>query len=306
MEDPQAGAERLHQALFGKGNREETCVDVIINNDLEHRLLIAKKYGELYKNPLYEDMKSKLSGHFRELCGYCFLTPMEFNAKMLKRGFKGLSVDEQVIFEILACHTLEEYKQIEDAYRTETKKELTKDIEKNFKDPIRRNLLNMITTERRTNENPDKVQCEKLADLLINSGEKNWVEDTNIFRDVFILCSAEEMVLVGRYYYQKTGNNLIDVIEKKFSGKNKSLLREVVFANIIPHELYAEKLYNSIKGLGTNTAILNRVLAARRGVDMPQIKEIYQWKYKVSLKDDIKGDTSGMYEKLCLYVAEYE
>mgnify|MGYP002528870184 FL=1 len=108
-------------------------------------------------------MKSKLSGHFKELCGYCFLTPMEFNAKMLKRGFKGLSVDETVIFEILACHTLEEYKQIEDAYRTETKKELTKDIEKSFSGAIRKNLLNMISTERRTNENPDKAQCEKLA-----------------------------------------------------------------------------------------------------------------------------------------------
>jgi hypothetical protein len=304
MEDPKAAAERLHTALFGK-NREETCLDIVINNDLEHRLLIAKKYGELFGNPLYEDMKSKLSGHFKELCGYCFLTPMEFNAKMLKRGFKGLSVDEQCIFEILACHTLEEYKQIEDAYRTETKKELTKDIEKSFSGAIRKNLLNMITTERRTNENPDKAQCEKLADLLINSGEKNWVEDENVFRDVFILCSAEEMVLVGRYYFQKTGNNLIDVIEKKFSGKNKTLLREVVFANVIPHELFAEKIYNSIKGLGTNTALLNRVLAARRGVDMPQIKEIYQWKYNVTLKEDICGDTSGMYQKLCLYVAEY-
>ena len=304
MEDPKAAAERLHTALFGK-NREETCLDIVINNDLEHRLLIAKKYGELFGNPLYEDMKSKLSGHFKELCGYCFLTPMEFNAKMLKRGFKGLSVDEQCIFEILACHTLEEYKQIEDAYRTETKKELTKDIEKSFSGAIRKNLLNMISTERRTNENPDKAQCEKLADLLINSGEKNWVEDENVFKDVFILCSAEEMVLVGRYYFQKTGNNLIDVIEKKFSGKNRTLLREVVFANVIPHELFAEKIYNSIKGLGTNTALLNRVLAARRGVDMPQIKEIYQWKYNVTLKEDICGDTSGMYQKLCLYVAEY-
>ena len=304
MEDPKAAAERLHTALFGK-NREETCLDIVINNDLEHRLLIAKKYGELFGNPLYEDMKSKLSGHFKELCGYCFLTPMEFNAKMLKRGFKGLSVDEQCIFEILACHTLEEYKQIEDAYRTETKKELTKDIEKSFSGAIRKNLLNMISTERRTNENPDKAQCEKLADLLINSGEKNWVEDENVFKDVFILCSAEEMVLVGRYYFQKTGNNLIDVIEKKFSGKNKTLLREVVFANVIPHELFAEKIYNSIKGIGTNTALLNRVLAARRGVDMPQIKEIYQWKYNVTLKEDICGDTSGMYQKLCLYVAEY-
>ena len=304
MEDPQAAADRLHTALFGK-NREEVCLDVVINNDLEHRLLIAKKYGELFGNPLYEDMKSKLSGHFKELCGYCFLTPMEFNAKMLKRGFKGLSIDEQLIFEILANHTLEEYKQIEDAYRTETKKELSKDLEKSFSGGLRKDLLNLISTERRTNENPDRGECEKLADLLINSGEKNWIEDENVFRDVFILCSPEEMVLVGRYYFQKTGNNLIDVIEKKFSGKNRTLLREVVFANIIPHELYAEKINNSIKGLGTNTALLNRVLAARRGVDMPQIKEMYQWKYGETLKDAIIGDTSGMYQKLCLYVAEY-
>ncbi len=305
MEDPKAAAERLHTALSDKKNREETCLDIVINNDLEHRLLIAKTYGELFKNPLYEDMKSKLSGHFKELCGYCFLTPMEFNAKMLKRGFKGLSVDEQVIFEILANHTLEEYKQIEEAYKTETNKELVKDLEKSFSGALRKNVINLISTERRTNENPDKDLCEKLAERLINEGEKNWIEDENLFRDVFILCSPEEMVLTGRFYFQKTGNNLFDTIEKKFSGKNKTLLKEIIFANIIPHELYAEKIRNSIKGLGTNTALLNRVLAARRGVDMPQIKEIYEWKYKVTLKDDIIGDTSGNYQKLCLYVAEY-
>ena len=305
MEDPKAAAERLHTALSDKKNKEETCLDIVINNDLERRLLIAKTYGELFKNPLYEDMKSKLSGHFKELCGYCFLTPMEFNAKMLKRGFKGLSIDEQVIFEILANHTLEEYKQIEEAYKTETNKELTKDLEKHFSGALRKDILNLISTERSTNENPDKNHCEKLAERMINDGEKNWIEDEDLFKQVFALSSPEEMVLIGRFYFQKTGSNLIDVIEKKFSGKNKTLLREVVFANIIPHELYAEKIHNSIKGLGTNTALLNRVLAARRGVDMPQIKEIYEWKYKVTLKDDIIGDTSGNYQKLCLYVAEY-
>jgi hypothetical protein len=304
MEDPKAAAERLHTALFGK-NRDETCLDIVINNDLEHRLLIAKKYGELFGNPLYEDMKSKLSGNFKELCGYCFLTPMEFNAKMLKRGFKGLSIDDQAIFEILACHTLEEYKQIQDAYKVETGKELTKDLEKNFSGALRKNVLNLISTERRTNPDPDKAQCEKLADLLVNNPEKAWIEDENIFRDVFLLCSPEELVLVGRFYFQKANMNLIDVVEKKFSGKNKNLLKEVLFGVIIPHELYAEKLRNSIKGLGTNNSLLDRVLAARRGVDMPQIKEIYEWKYKVTLKDDIVGDTSGNYQKLCLYVAEY-
>ena len=258
MEDTKAVAERLHTALFGS-NHDEVCLDIVAHSNLEQRLLIAKKYGELFGNPLYEDMKDKLSGHFKELCGYCFLTPMEFNAKMLKRGFKGISLDEQAIFEILANHTLEEYKQIQEAYKTETKKELTKEIEKKFSGVIKKNLLNLISTERRTNKNPDKAQCEKLADLLINSGIKNWVEDENVFRDVFILCSPEEMVLVGRYYLQKTGNILIEVIEKKLGGKSRTLLREIVYANIIPHELFAEKIRNAIKGLGTNNALLNRL-----------------------------------------------
>jgi len=154
---------------------------------------------------------------------------MEFNAKMLKRGFKGLSIDDQAIFEILACHTLEEYKQIQEAYKVETNKELTKDIEKNFSGAIRKNVLNLISTERRTNPEPDKAQWEKFADLLINNPEKAWIEDENIFRDVFLLCSPEELVLVGRFYFHKTNINLIDVVEKKFSGKNKNLLREVLW-----------------------------------------------------------------------------
>ena len=92
--------------------------------------------------------------------------------------------------------------------------------------------------------------------------------------------------------------------KKNFQVKTKIYL-EKFYGAIIPHELYAEKLRNSIKGLGTNNSLLDRVLASRRGVDIPQIKEIYEWKYKVTLKEDIIGDTSGMYQKLCLYVAKY-
>jgi hypothetical protein len=306
MDPIEEAANLLHEALFKKKNKEETCCDIIVKNDLEHRLLIAKKYGELFKNPLYEDMKSKLGGNFKELCGYCFLTPMEFNAKMLKRGFKGLTIDEQLIFEILANHTLDEYKQIEEAFKTETGRELKNDIKKHFSGKLQTDVLNLISTERSVNSEPDHKECERLADLLVNSKEKEWVENEDIFKDVFVKTSPEEMVLIGRYYFKKKGILLIDAIEKNLSSKPRILLREIVYANIIPHELFAEKLRGSIEGLGTNTPTLNRILASRHGVDMKQIKEIYQWKYKKTLKKDIEGDTSGPYQKLCLFVAEYE
>ena len=131
MSSLKPAAEQLHKALQGK-NRDEAFLDIVITHDLIQRIEIAKIFQELYKKSLYEEIKSKLSGNFKELVGYLFLSPQEFGAKMLKRGFKGFTIDEEIIFEILSAHTLEEYKLIEEAYKNETKKELKKDIEKYF------------------------------------------------------------------------------------------------------------------------------------------------------------------------------
>ena len=209
---------------------------------------------------------------------------------MLKRGFKGVTIDEEIIFEILSAHTLEEYKLIEEAYKNETKRELKKDIEKYFNGNLKQNILNLISTQRRINKNPDMKLCENLADELIKDDIKKWIDNINL--------------IISRFYYQKTGNSLIEDIEKKIGGKNKTFLREILYNNIVPHELFAEKIHKAIKGMGTNTFLLNRCLASRCGLDMRQINEIYSWKYKNSLKKDITGDCSGIYKKLCLYVAE--
>ena len=296
-------AERLHEALNSK-NKEETCLEIVVTNNLQQRIEISLLYEELYKKSLYEEIKSKLNGNFRELIGYLFLSPQEFSAKLLKRGFKGVTIDEEIIFEILSAHTLEEYKLIEEAYKNETKRELKKDIEKYFNGNLKQNILNLISTQRRINQNPDMKLCENLADQLIKEDIKKWIDNINLIKKVFIECSPEEMVLISRFYYQKTGNNLIEDIEKKIGGKNKTFLREILYNNIVPHELYAEKIHKAIKGMGTNTFLLNRCLASRCGLDMRQINEIYSWKYKNSLKKDIVGDCSGIYKKLCLYVAE--
>ena len=113
--------ERLPQAFKSKKGVEKTFAEVIINKNLENSLLVAKRYGKKSKNTLYEDIKAKLCGCFKELCDYCFLTPIEFNPKMLKRGLKGLSIDVVAILEILVSNKLDECKQINEAYRTDTR-----------------------------------------------------------------------------------------------------------------------------------------------------------------------------------------
>jgi hypothetical protein len=292
----------LNEALDSR-NKDEAVLNVIKSTNLDTRLQICKYYTETYKTSLYSELKSKLNGYFKNIAIHLFLHPITFVAKSLKKGLKGFSADETVVLEALTSHTQEELRQIEEAFKAETNKELSKEIEKNFSGTLKKNLLNLLYTPRRVNHNPEKDKCEKLANLLIDVGEPNWAGDENIFKEVFIQSSPEELVLIGRYYLKKSGNNMLDVIDQKISGKNKTLLREILYNNIIPQELYAEKVYLAIKGLGTDNNLLNRVLVSRNEIDMDDIREIYQAKYNVAMRDDIIGDTSGIYEKLCLHLA---
>ena len=274
-----------------------------MNTDIDKRLEICNSYLSTYNRDLYSDIKSKLSGQFKEAAIHLFLPPSEFMAKMLKKGLKGFSIDESMIYEIFTSCNQEELKQIELAYKKETNKELSKEIEKNFPAAIRRNLLNLLNIPRNVNENPNRVECEKWAENLIDAGENNWVSNEEIFREIFILRSPEELVLIGRFYFLKTGEQLLDVVEKKLTNKVRNLLRELLNNIIIPQELFADKINAALKN--NNISLLNRILVARCQIDMPEIRNIYKIKYNNELRDDVKGHTNGLYQKLCLYLVDH-
>ena len=293
----------LYKSLDTK-DKEEAIIKVVENSNLEKRLQICLYYSETYGKSLYSELKTKLSGHFKALAIHLFIHPITFYAKLLKKGLKSFGGDEDIILEALSFPNKEEMNQIESCFKTETGKDLIQEIEKNFSGVLKKNLINLISTPRGESHTPNPNKCEKLADLLISVGEGNWAGNDDIFKEVFIKSSGEELILIGRFYYKKTGKNMLDIIEKKITGKNKILLKEVLYNNIIPQELYAEKIYNSIKGLGTNNSLLARVLVLRHEIDMDEINEFYKDKYKKEMKDDKIGDTSGNFQKLCLLLAK--
>ena len=190
------------------------------------------------------------------------------------------------------------------AYKNNTGKELSEDLEKKFSGNLKRNVLSLLNTVRNTNENPNKIECEKDAEILTKNKESSWFDDQNIFDNIFAKKSAEELVIIARYYYKKTSVALCDAIEKKMSGKNKSLFNEILFNNINPSEMFADKIYSALKGIGTDSNTLNRILATRNEIDMVDIREIYFVKYNKKLVDAIKSDTSGPYQSLCMYLSE--
>jgi hypothetical protein len=293
-------AEQLYEMLHGK-KKEDLILDVTMNNNLQNRVAIAQYYKAAHDVSLFEDIKSKMGGDFGYCAAQMFLSPLEFCIWHLKLGLKK---GNETVMEMLTSKTVDELKIIEEAYKKDTGKDLKTDITKAFSGVIGKNLLNLFDNPRINNPKPNPTECQDLAVKLSEQESKNWVENENIFRDIFIKRSPEELILIARYYLKLTGNNLIDIIEKKLKGKNQSLIKEILYNNIMPHELFAEKIYLAIKGAGTNEEILSRSLVSRCELDMGAMRDIYQTKYKVTMKEDIIGDTSGPYQKLCVYLGE--
>ena len=293
-------AEKLHSNLYGK-KKDDIILDVIMTNNLQNLVYIANYYKATYETSLFDDIKSRIGGDFGYCAAQLFLSPLEFCIFHLKLG---INKKNEWAMEQLVSKTTEELQIIEEAYKRDTGKDLKSDITKAFSGAIGKNLLNLFDTPRIKNKNPNKQECEKYATILSQTDPKNWVEDENIFKEIFIQRSPEELVLIARYYLKITGNSFIDTIEKKTKGKNQNLLKEIMYDNIMPHELFAEKIYVAIKGLGTDEEVLSRSLVSRCELDMSAMRDIYQAKYKVTMKADIIDDTSGSYKKLCVYLAE--
>ena len=94
--------------------------------------------------------------------------------------------------------------ELKKTYKTLNKTELKNDIEKQFSDPhLKKNLVTLLNTNRSTQEKPNKSQCEKDADTLINKKEDDWFNDEKIFENIFCKKSPEELVMIARYYYKK-------------------------------------------------------------------------------------------------------
>ena len=300
MSSVSSQAELLHTSIYTKKN-EEQIFNIISSTSLSDRISISRYYKGAYDTSLFSDLESKIGGDFGYCAAQCFLSPIEFCLHHLKLGLN--KSKEETVFEILTSKNSDELKIIEKVYKMDTGLDLRAELSKKFKGTISKNLLLLFDTPRSTNTNPRKNECERLAKVLGETDFKNWVEDEKLFKEIFVQKSPEELVLIARYYYKNTGHNMSEIIDKKLKGNNQKLIKEILYNNIMPHELFAEKVNLAIKGLGTNEELLTRVLVSRCEIDMPLIKEMYEYKYNVEMKKDIEDDTSGMYMKICLFLA---
>ncbi|XP_072138944.1 annexin A4-like [Mobula birostris] len=293
-------AEVLRKAMKGFGTNEQAIIDVIAHRSNKQRQQIVLSFKTAYGKDLIKELKSELSGNFEKTVLALLKPPALFDATEMKEAIKGAGTDEQCLIEILASRSNAEIHEINKVYKTEFKKTLEQDIKSDTSGHFERLLVSLVQGNRDESQNVDITLVKKDAQDLYNAGEGRMGTDESRFNAILCSRNRSHLRAVFEEYRQVCKYDIEKTIVREMSGNLERGMVAVVKCLRNTPAFFAERLYRSMKGLGTDDRTLVRIMVSRCEVDMLDIRAEFKRMYGKSLYSFIADDCSGDYKKLLL------
>lgn len=293
-------AHKLRKAMKGIGTDEDAIIDILVRCSVSQRQEVNIAYKTSVGRDLIGDLKSELTGNFEDVI-VGMMTPLTlYDVRELKKAMKGAGTDEGCLTEILASRSTEEMRRINETYKLEYGKSLEDDICSDTSFMFQRVLVSLAAGGRDQGTHVDDALAKQDAQDLYQAGEKKWGTDEVKF--LTILCARNRNHLLKVFEdYQKIAKKDIEAsIKSEMSGSFEDALLAVVRCIKNKPAYFANRLYKSMKGLGTDDNTLIRVMVSRCEIDMLDIRAEFKKTYGKSLYSFIKGDCSGDYRKVLL------
>ncbi|EHH26947.1 hypothetical protein EGK_17037 [Macaca mulatta] len=318
--NPDADAKALRKAMKGLGTDEDTIIDIITHRSNAQRQQIRQTFKSHFGRDLMSDLKSEISGDLARLILGLMMPPAHYDAKQLKKAmevvrtmaeiifvltFQGAGTDEKALIEILATRTNAEIRAINEAYKEDYHKSLEDALSSDTSGHFRRILISLATGNREEGgENLDQARedAQVAAEILeiadTPSGDKTSLET----RFMTILCtrSYPHLRRVFQEFIKMTNYDVEHTIKKEMSGDVRDAFVAIVQSVKNKPLFFADKLYKSMKGAGTDEKTLTRIMVSRSEIDLLNIRREFIEKYDKSLHQAIEGDTSGDFLKALL------
>ncbi|XP_027545759.1 annexin A5 [Neopelma chrysocephalum] len=308
--DARADAEALRKAMKGMGTDEETVLKILTSRNNAQRQEIASAFKTLFGRDLVDDLKKELTGKFETLMVSLMRPAYIFDAHALKHAIKGAGTNEKVLTEILASRTPAEVQQIKQVYLQEYEANLEDKITGETSGHFQRMLVVLLQVSSETNGAfsqgvwpHDKCCCFDLLNsqqVLFRAGELKWGTDEEKFITILGTRSVSHLRRVFDKYMTISGFQIEETIDRETSGDLEKLLLAVVKCIRSVPAYFAETLYYSMKGAGTDDDTLIRVMVSRSEIDLLDIRREFRKNFAKSLYQMIQKDTSGDYRKALL------
>uniref|UniRef100_A0A3P8YX07 Annexin n=1 Tax=Esox lucius TaxID=8010 RepID=A0A3P8YX07_ESOLU len=304
---PEEDVNRLRGAMKGVGTDEAAVIDVLARRTVAQRQRIKEVYKATVGKDLTEDLQGELTGHFEEVVLGLLMTPPVYDASELKNAMKGAGTEEAALIDILASRTNAEIRAITGAYLKEYGKSLEEDIEGDTSGMFKRVLVSLATvgidrnySKLNVKSNDPEQSVWPFSQDIYAAGEARWGTDEVKFLTVLCVRNRNHLLRVFQEYKKISGREIEDSIKREMSGTLEEVFLAIVKCLRNKPGFFAERLYKSMKGLGTTDTVLIRIMVARAEIDMLDIKAEFLKAYGKTLHSFIKGDTSGDYRKILL------
>uniref|UniRef100_A0A8C9KYZ4 Annexin n=2 Tax=Serinus canaria TaxID=9135 RepID=A0A8C9KYZ4_SERCA len=298
--DARADAEALRKAMKGLGTDEETVLTILTTRNNAQRQEIASAFKTLFGRDLVDDLKSELTGKLETLMVSLMRPAHIFDAHALKHAIKGAGTNEKVLTEILASRTPAEVQNIKQVYQQEYEADLEDKITGETSGHFQRLLVVLLQGNRDPDVGVDEALVEQDAQVLFRAGELKWGTDEEKFITILGTRSVSHLRRVFDKYMTISGFQIEETIDRETSGDLEKLLLAVVKCVRSVPAYFAETLYYSMKGAGTDDDTLIRVMVSRSEVDLLDIRQEFRKNFAKSLYQMIQKDTSGDYRKALL------
>uniref|UniRef100_A0A674NDC2 Annexin n=1 Tax=Takifugu rubripes TaxID=31033 RepID=A0A674NDC2_TAKRU len=283
--NPEADVQKLRDAMKGAGTDETSITAIVAHRTIAQRQRIKEAYKQSLGKDLADDLSSELSGNFRSVVLGLLMLPPVYDAHELKNAMKGAGTEEACLIDILASRTNDEIKAINAFYKKHYEKSLEDDVSGDTSGMFCRVLVSLLTVS------PHEI---------FEAGEARWGTDEVKFLTVLCVRNRKHLLRVFDEYRKISGREIEDSIKREMSGSLEDVFLAVVKCIRNKPAFFAERLYKSMKGLGTTDSVLIRTMVARAEIDMLDIKAEFLKAYGKTLYSFIKGDTSGDYRKILL------
>ncbi|GAU94582.1 hypothetical protein RvY_06324-2 [Ramazzottius varieornatus] len=300
--NPEEDAKALRKAMKGAGTDEKAIINILAKRSNRQRQQIAKAYRATQDRDLVKDLKSELSGTLEDVILGLMQPPEVYDAHTIHKAVAGVGTDEQTLIEVLGSRTAEELSWIKQAYLSEFKTDLSKDIAGDTSGFFRKLLLAKIDSSERMAADPNRgeiypKQAYHEAQALWENGPKKWQNNEAFFIPIFTERSEEHLRQLFQDYKAIGRIDIEKDIEKELSGDVRALLLAFVRVCRNRPAYFAERLKNNL-----NSKTATRVIVSRAEKDLNSIKQEYQRMYGKPLELDISEHFSGDAKRVLLAI----
>ena len=263
-----------------------SMTDFITRKTHKERMRLRQVYKQKFDKDLMSDLKSSFAGIYLKIILGLFTDPVEFDIDYIYKCLKE-DASYNILIEIFASRPDWYLNKIKNLYQRKYNIELEEHIKEGTLDDFKKLLLQILQSERSTNQSPDVDQCKKLAEDLEQEESENLTVDSPIINSIFIKSSPQELVSISQEYNKSTQKLITQTIDEHFKGNVKNLLNAILMAKISPSEYYANVIHESID----DEDIILKVIISRAEIDFTQIKKYYLKLYENNVVNDIKKDS---------------